>query len=105
MTRAIGTVMGSAFPWHTLGVNLLGAFLIGGLAEFMALKVSGVEPFRLLLVTGFFGGFTTFSAFSLENALMLQRGEYFSLLAYIGMSVLGTLAAVLIGGAAVKAVF
>ena len=60
---------------------------------------------RLLLVTGFLGGFTTFSAFSLESALMWQRGDYPTLALYVTASVMGTILAVLCGGAAVKAVF
>lgn len=104
MTKAIGRFMGAAFPWHTLGVNLLGALMIGALTEFLALRISGVEPARLLLVTGFLGGFTTFSAFSLESALMWERGDTMALAAYVTASVVGTIVAVLCGGAAVKAV-
>jgi len=99
MMKGIGRVMGSEFPWHTLGVNLLGALIIGALTEFMALRVSALEPMRLLWVTGFLGGFTTFSAFSLEGALMWQKGDYAVLAAYVGASVIGTIAAVLCGGA------
>ena len=102
MMRAIGRVMGTSFPWHTLGVNLLGALIIGALTEFLALRVSGVDQARLLLVTGFLGGFTTFSAFSLENALMWQRGDYVALASYVAASVIGTIIAVLCGGGAVR---
>jgi len=105
MMKAIGRLMGPTFPWHTLGVNLLGALAIGMVAEILATRVSGIEPARLLLITGFLGGFTTFSAFSLENALMWQRGDYVSLAAYIGASVIGTLIAVLCGGALARTVF
>ena len=105
MMKAIGHVMGGNFPWPTLGVNLLGALIIGALTEFLALRVSGVEPARLLLVTGFLGGFTTFSTFSLESALMWEKGDMMALAAYVTASVVGTLIAVLCGGAAVKAVF
>jgi CrcB protein len=104
MMRAIGRVMGTAFPWHTLGVNMLGAVMIGALSEFFALKVSGVDQARLLLVTGFVGGFTTFSAFSLDGALMWEKGDYMALVAYVAASVIGTIVAVFCGGAAVKAV-
>jgi len=104
MMKAIGRVMGGDFPWHTLGVNLLGAVLIGALTEFLALRVSGVEATRLLLVTGFLGGFTTFSAFSLEAALMWQRGDYWLLSAYVAASVIGTIAAVICGGAVARVV-
>jgi len=88
---------GSAFPWHTLGVNIIGAFIIGLLVEILALRAALPAPSRFLLVTGFLGGFTTFSAFSLEAALMLERGDYASMLAYIATSVIGTIVAVFIG--------
>ena len=105
LMKAIGRVMGAAFPWHTLGVNLIGALIIGALTAFLALRVSGIESARLLLVTGFLGGFTTFSAFSLESAIICQRGDYMMLGVYVAASVLGTIIAVLCGGAAVRAVF
>ena len=103
MAIGIGRVTASAFPYHTLAINLLGALLIGGIAEFMALRVSGTDPMRLLLITGFLGGFTTFSAFSLESALMLEKGDYMALAAYVAASVVGTIIAVFAGGAVVKA--
>jgi CrcB protein len=94
----------TAFPWYTLGVNLLGAFVIGAVMELLGLYVSVAEPGRLLLVTGFLGGFTTFSAFSLESALLLQKGDYVNLTAYIAASVIGTIIAVFLGSGLVKAV-
>ena len=103
-TQIIGRWMGGGtFPWHTLGVNLVGAFLIGLLAELLALRFSLAAPLRLLLVTGFLGGYTTFSAFSLEGALMLERGDYFTLALYVFLSVAGCLAAVFLGGGLIKA--
>ncbi len=92
-----GRVMGLQFPYGTLAVNLIGAFLIGIIVELMALKLSAPDHMRLLLVTGFLGGFTTFSAFSLETALMLQRGDYRQMLCYVLASVIGTVALVLCG--------
>ncbi len=103
MTNAVSrAVPGSTFPWYTLSVNIFGALVIGILLEIMALRVSLPEPSRFLLVTGFLGGFTTFSAFSLESALMLERGDYLSLLVYITASVAGTIAMVFIGSAIVR---
>lgn len=104
MMRAIGRMISSAFPWHTLGVNLLGALIIGALAEFLALRISGLDQARLLLITGFLGGFTTFSAFSLESALMWQKGDYILLAGYVAASVIGTIVAVLCGGAAARVI-
>jgi len=102
MTMAIGRLSGnSQFPWHTLGVNLLGAFLIGALLEIFALR-SMPQAMRFLLITGFLGGFTTFSAFSLESTLMLQRNAYGDLCIYVIASVVGTIAALLAGGAVAK---
>lgn len=92
------------FPWHTLGVNIVGAFIIGVLMEVLALRISMPQPSRFLLVTGFLGGFTTFSAFSLESALMLEKGDYLNMAAYITASVIGTIAAVFIGSSLVKTI-
>ena len=95
---------GSNVPWHTLGVNVIGAFIIGLLIEILALRIAMPAPSRYFLVTGFLGGFTTFSAFSMETALMLERGDYMTGLLYAVASVIGTVAAVLVGTALVKAI-
>jgi len=96
-------VKSHTFPYHTLCVNLAGAFLIGALAEFFALRTAWPEAVRFLLVTGFLGGFTTFSAFSLETALMLERGDYLPCAAYIAASVAGGIALVFAGTVAMRA--
>lgn len=70
VTSFAGKQMRTAFPWGTVAVNLLGALVIGLLIELMALRWSAPEAQGYLLVTGFLGGFTTFSAFSLETASM-----------------------------------
>lgn len=85
----------SGFPLGTLLVNLLGGLLIG-----MSLEWFGRMPdemLRLLLVTGFLGGLTTFSAFSGESLVMLHRGEFGLALAHTGAHVLGALAAAGVG--------
>jgi CrcB protein len=79
--------LGAAFPWGTLAVNILGSAAIGVAAA------AGLEgQARLLLVTGFLGGFTTFSAFSLETGLLLERSPPLAAL-YVAASVLLGLAA------------
>lgn len=83
------------FPLGTLLVNLIGGLLIG-----MALEWLGRQPnelLRLLLVTGFLGGLTTFSSFSGESLLLLQRGEFGLALAHTGVHVLGSLCAAALG--------
>lgn len=103
LMQAIGRVTpGSNFPWHTLGVNILGALIIGILIEVLALRISMPAPPRFFLVTGFLGGFTTFSAFSMETALMLERGDYAYSALYAVASVVGTVVAVFIGSALVR---
>jgi fluoride exporter len=97
LSSLVGKYAGTNFPWGTLAVNLIGAFCIGLVVEALALKTNAPPQLRLLLVTGLLGGFTTFSAFSLENALMFERGDYLTLGLYVTASVVGTLIAVCAG--------
>ena len=76
--------LGAGFPWGTLAVNVLGSTAIGALA---ALGVEG--GWRLLLVTGLLGGFTTFSAFSLETALLWERAWWLALVYVLASVALG----------------
>lgn len=98
----IGTValqnLGPAFPWGTWMVNLLGGFLMGVLAGTLVrfTPVDG-EPLRLFLGVGVLGGFTTFSAFSLETVNMLMRGQAVGAAAYAVSSVAGSVLMLVIG--------
>ena len=100
-TTAIGPVAASAFPWATLTVNVLGSFamglLIGWLARNTGHGALGNEGWRLLLGVGVLGGFTTFSAFSLEVILLAERGAMAQAFGYITLSVIAGLAALVIG--------
>ncbi|MCO6178494.1 fluoride efflux transporter CrcB [Ciceribacter sp. RN22] len=78
---------GPAFPWGTLSVNLVGSFGIGILAELIVARFGASPEMRLLLITGFLGGFTTFSAFALDAVSLFERGEALSSLVYVGASV------------------
>jgi CrcB protein len=84
------------FPVATLAVNVLGCFLIGVLVG-ASLRAGLGAPQKALLVTGFCGGFTTFSAFSLESLQMYQAGSYVMLAVYVAVSVVVGFAAVWAG--------
>lgn len=96
-TRAIGPVAASAFPWATLTVNVLGSLAMGLLAGWLARYGTGGEQWRLLLGIGLLGGFTTFSAVSLELALLIERGSLGTAALYAVLSVLAGLAGLFAG--------
>ena len=96
-------LLGFGFPYGTLFVNIAGGLLMGVLAELLLLKGIGNQPLRLFLTTGVLGGFTTFSAFSLDAAVMWQRGDYTLLVSYAVGSVLFSISALFFGMAATKA--
>ena len=83
--------MGPGFPWGTWIANLMGGLLMGVLAGTLARTVDGGEPLRLFLGVGVLGGFTTFSAFSLESYNMILRGELLFAAAYAVSSVAGSI--------------
>lgn len=87
MMSAIGHWLGHGFPFATLAVNVLGAVVMGGLVETMALVWSPGEQLRAFLVVGVLGGFTTFSTFSLDLYTLLVRGDIGPALAYAVASV------------------
>jgi CrcB protein len=92
-----GRVLGTEFPWNTLAVNIIGCFAMGVLVELMALKLNVGNETRAFLTTGILGGFTTFSAFSLDFALLVERKSYALAGAYAAGSVVLSLAAVFAG--------
>jgi len=79
--------LGPGYPYSTLFVNVVGSLIMGMLIETMALRWSPSPEMRVLLVTGFLGAFTTFSAFSLDVALMVEKGASLSAAGYILLSV------------------
>lgn len=90
-------IMGAGFPWATLFVNVLGSFVMGLFIAWMVKKTGISNDMRLFVATGILGGFTTFSAFSLDVANMVERGAMGSAFIYIAASVIISLAAVFIG--------
>ncbi len=96
MTGAMTAATGSRFPWGTLLINIIGSFVIGVVAGFTLTPVRmGVHPdIRIFLMTGICGGFTTFSAFSLQTIEMIQTGDIVPAIGYILGSVAFCLLAV-----------
>jgi len=78
----------SLFPWATFLVNVIGCLIIGVLVGLFAKQQIENTDLKLLFITGFCGGFTTFSAFALENIKLFQSGGSFVALLYIALSVL-----------------
>lgn len=106
--RALLALAGPGWPWGTLTVNLLGGFLMGLLAGWLARHGTGEfwggDGARLLLGVGVLGGFTTFSAFSLDVVLMLERGELWPAGGYVAASVVGSVLALVVGLSVARAV-
>ena len=95
--RLCGHLFGTAFPFGTLGVNVVGGFLMGLVAGSLARFGSGGESLRLLLAVGALGGFTTFSAYSLEIVLMIERGQAPLAAFYAFLSVIAAVGALFAG--------
>jgi len=67
--------IGATFPWGTFIINVSGSTVMGLIAGYLAFKGEASQPWRLFVMTGILGGYTTFSAFSLDAALLYERGE------------------------------
>jgi len=93
---AIARLLGTAFPYGTLMINITGSFIMGVVAAYFAFKGDASQHWRLFLTTGILGGYTTFSAFSLDAALLYERGEIglalFYVLGSVVLSILGLFA-------------
>jgi fluoride exporter len=101
VTGWLGPAIVGAFPFATLAVNTIGSLLMGVLAGMLAKGGAG-EQARLLLGTGLLGGFTTFSAFSLEMVLLIERGQLLFAALYLMLSVGLGLTGLMIGLNAVR---
>ena len=95
--------LGVGFPWGTFVINITGSTVMGLIAGYLALRGDAAQPFRLFLMTGILGGYTTFSAFSLDAGLLYERGETALALAYVGGSVVLAIAGLFAGLAIVRA--
>jgi CrcB protein len=95
-------LFGTAFPYGTLIINILGSLVMGLVVEYFALKSGLPQRWRLFLTTGILGGFTTFSAFSLEAALLYERGELAAAAIYVVASVTLAIGALFLGLAIIR---
>ena len=96
-------LVGTGFPYGTMLINIVGSLAMGLIAEYFALKGHLPQHWRLFLTTGILGGFTTFSAFSLEAALLYERGQVAGAAIYVVASVALSLAGLFAGLAIVRA--
>jgi CrcB protein len=94
--------LGSAFPYGTLFINISGSLVMGLVAGYFAFRGGASQHWRLFLTTGILGGYTTFSAFSLDVALLYERGEIWSAVAYVLLSVAVSIAALFVALALVR---
>lgn len=97
-------LLGTAFPYGTLAVNVAGSLAMGLLAAWFAFRGDAAQHWRLFFATGVLGGFTTFSAFSLDVALLYERGAIALAALYVVASVLLSVAGLFAGLALVRAV-
>jgi CrcB protein len=99
---ATARIAGTAFPYGTLTVNVVGSVIMGLLAAYFAFKGDATQHWRLFFTTGILGGFTTFSAFSLDVALLYERGQTGLAALYVLVSVAVSIAGLFAGFALVR---
>ncbi len=97
-------LIGTGFPYATLWENVTGSLAMGLLVGWFALKGGAPQHWQLFLTTGVLGGYTTFSAFSLDAAVLYERGAVGLAALYVGLSVVLSIAGLFAGMAVVRAV-
>lgn len=97
MNIHVARMLGTHFPWHTFVINITGSLVMGLVAGWFAMKGAGEGHLRLFLATGILGGYTTFSAFSLDAVLLWERGERLLAATYVGGSVALSILGLVIG--------
>ena len=93
----------SGFPWATMSVNILGSLLMGLVIGWLTRQNGGSDALRLFVAVGILGGFTTFSAFSMDLFTLLERRDIAATMLYLSGSLLGGLVAFIIGFMALRA--
>lgn len=99
LVLTVARLGGAGFPWATLIANVGGSFLIGLIWVLLEHRAMLDSPWRALLIVGILGGFTTFSAFSLETLTLMQEMRWSAVVANVVLSVAGCLIAVGLGAA------
>jgi len=93
---AVSRLLGTTFPYGILAINVTGSFVMGLVVAYFAFKGEASQPWRLFLTTGILGGYTTFSAFSLDVAVLYERGDVglaaLYVIASVAISILGLFA-------------
>ena len=95
-------LLGTAFPFHTFIINITGSTVMGLIAGYLAFRGEASQPWRLFLMTGILGGYTTFSAYSLDAARLYERGELGLAALYVIGSVVLSIAGLFAGLALVR---
>jgi CrcB protein len=98
----IARLLGTGFPYATLLINITGSLIMGLAAAYFAFKGDASQHWRLFLTTGILGGYTTFSTFSLDAALLYERGEVSVAALYVLLSVVVSIAGLFAGFALVR---
>ena len=102
----LNTVMahafGTGFPYGIMLINVLGSVAMGGLIGLFAFRVDVAPIYKLFLTTGVLGGFTTFSTFSLDSVLLIERGAYGLAMLYIGLSLVLSIAGLMVALAGMR---
>jgi len=104
LAHQVSSLLGYGFPWGILVCNVLGSFVMGVLVEVMALTWSASLEMRAFLTVGILGAFTTFSTFSLDIVLLLQRGDMMKAGLYVAGSVVFSVLGLILGLQATRAV-
>ena len=94
--------LGTAFPWGTFVINITGSTVMGLIAGYLAFRGEASQAWRLFLMTGILGGYTTFSAFSLDAVLLYERSEFALALFYVLGSVVFSILGLFAGLALVR---
>lgn len=104
LSQATYAVLGRGFPWGTLGVNLLGSFLMGVLVVFLSTRFILSEPIKQGIMVGFLGALTTYSSFVLDKWMLVDQGHVFKAFCYFLVTAMACFGAFLVGSWLAKSV-